>query len=171
MPTPFWFDALLLTIHLLSVAAWFGALIYRTFVVDVRSRVYFDGRDRDYEDFQLVLTHGARYVVLAALLVGGLSGVLLAALRWSHISEPVWFGVVAAKSVVYLLLFTGFVYISWWLWPRRNLATANEIAREQKHARFVALAMLGLLTVGMLLGVAARVSPAGLVNPVQTARR
>ena len=154
MPSPSWLHAALLAVHLLSVAAWFGALIYRTFVVNVRARIYFDKRDRDYEEFMLVLTDGARRVVLAALLAGGLSGVGLLALRSQRLADPVWAAMLLTKSALFALLFAGFVYISWWLWPRRSFALPAEFPAEQRHSHVVALVMLGLLTVAMLLGIA-----------------
>ena len=154
MPAPSWLFAALLAVHLLSVASWFGALVYRTFVVNVRAKVYFDDRDREYEEFMLVLTDGARHVVLAALLVGGLSGVGLLALRWHRLADPTWTTLLLAKFALYGVMFAGFVYISWWLWPRRALALPAEFPAEQRHAQLVALVMLGLLTLAMLLGIA-----------------
>jgi len=154
MPALPWLYSALLAAHLLSVAAWFGALVYRTFVVNVRAKVYFDRRDREYEEFMLVLTDGARYVVLAALVVGGISGVGLLALRWHRLADPAWATMLLTKAALYAVLFAGFVYISWWLWPRRALALPAEFPAEQRHSHVVALVMLGLLTVAMLLGVA-----------------
>jgi hypothetical protein len=154
MSTPL-FETILLAVHLLSVAAWFGALVYRTFVVNTRAHLYFQ-RDRDYEEFMLVLTDGARYVVLAALLVGGVSGALLLGLHWQRHAEGVWIALMLGKVGLYALLFAGFVYISWWMWPRRSLALPAEFPREQRHAQFVAYGMLALLTAAMLLGIAGR---------------
>lgn len=154
MPAPSWLFTALLAVHLLSVAAWFGALVYRTFVVNIRARVYFAERDRDYEEFMLVLTDGARYVVLLALVVGGLSGVGLLALRWQRLDDPIWATMLFVKAGLYGLLSAGFVYVSWWLWPRRALALPAEFPAEQRHAQLVALLMLGLLMIALLLGVA-----------------
>jgi putative copper export protein len=154
VPATSWLYAALLATHLLSVAAWFGALIYRTFVVNVRAGVYFDKRERDYEEFMLVLTDGARRVVLAALVVGGLSGVGLLALRWQRLADPAWAAMLLTKSALYASLFAGFVYISWWLWPRRAFALPAEFPAERRHSQLVALVMLVLLTAAMLLGVA-----------------
>src|SRR5690349_10772635 len=66
-------DQVAAAIHLLSAAAWFGALVYRAFFVDPKALRFFGG-GAGYERFSLDLAHGMRAVVLAALLTCGLSG-------------------------------------------------------------------------------------------------
>src|SRR5262245_51340073 len=50
----------LVAAHLMSAAAWFGALVYRAFFVDPKA-VRFFGWPGDYEQFALHQAHGMRY--------------------------------------------------------------------------------------------------------------
>src|SRR5919202_2177275 len=81
-------------VHLLSAAAWFGALVYRAFFVDPKALRFFAG-GAGYERFSLELAHGMRYVVLIALLTCGLSGFALVGLRWSRADG--WLALVAGE--------------------------------------------------------------------------
>lgn len=74
-------EQLLFWVHGLSSAAWFGAIFYRTLVVDSKAFTYFADR-AEYERFSTHLAHGMRYFVTAGLLTCGLSGFTLAGLRW-----------------------------------------------------------------------------------------
>src|SRR5437764_13353399 len=82
--------------HLLSAAAWFGALVYRLGFVDPKALRFF-GRPGDYEQFALHLADGMRTVVLAALLVCGLSGAGLLGLRGAAAS-PGWLALMSLKA-------------------------------------------------------------------------
>jgi len=76
-------EQLLFWVHGLSAAAWFGAIFYRTLIVDPKAFGYFPDR-AEYERFSTHLAHRMRYVVGAGLLTCGLSGFALAGLRWSR---------------------------------------------------------------------------------------
>ena len=93
-------EQLLFWAHGLSAAAWFGAIFYRTLVVDAKAFGYFPDR-ADYERFSTHLAHGMRYVVTAGLLTCGLSGFALLGLRWDG-SNGAWLGLMAAKAGVWL---------------------------------------------------------------------
>src|SRR5438270_620160 len=57
-----WLEQLLHWVHGLSAAAWFGAIFYRTLVVDPKAFGFFPSRS-DYEHFSTHLAHGMRYLV------------------------------------------------------------------------------------------------------------
>src|SRR3954463_15072983 len=90
------------TAHLVSAAAWFGALVYRTLFVDPKALRFLGGRT-EYERFSLDLAHGMRGVVLAALLSCGLSGFALAGLRCSPADG--WLALVAGKTGLWAVAF------------------------------------------------------------------
>ena len=144
---------LLAVVHLLSGAAWFGALVCRTFFVDPKSMRFFE-RGGDYEQFALHLADGMRAVVTAALLVCGLSGFALLGLRWTPAAG--WLSLMAVKGVVWLAAFVVFVYISWVYWPRRVFAAGAEVAALRRQGLALALVMIALAGSGIVLGQAAR---------------
>src|SRR5438105_11488137 len=93
-------EQFLFWVHGLSAAAWFGAIFYRTAVVDPKAFGYFANR-ADYERFSTHLAHGMRYVVTAGLLTCGLSGFALIGLRWDG-ANTTWLVLIAAKAAVWL---------------------------------------------------------------------
>src|SRR3954470_9135713 len=95
------------TVHQLSAAAWFGALVYRTFFVDPKA-LRFLGAGAEFERFSLDLAHGMRGVVLASLLTCGLSGFALMGLRWN--SADGWLLLMAGKVALWAAAFAGFAY-------------------------------------------------------------
>ena len=113
-------------VHGMSAAAWFGAIFYRTLVVDGKAFGYFPDR-KDYERFSTHLAHGMRYVVTAGMMTCGLSGFALLGLRWDG-SNAAWLGLIAAKVAVWLLAAGLFAYVSWVHWPWRALASPDEFA-------------------------------------------
>ena len=142
-------DQVLNTVHLLSGAAWFGALVYRTFFVDPKALRFFDG-GRGYERFSLDLAHGMRGVVVLALLTCGLSGFVLMGLRWDP--ADVWLAVMAIKAGLWVVAFAMFAYISWVFWPRRVFATADEWAAVRRRGVTLSLVMIGIAGSGIVLG-------------------
>src|SRR5579871_2853729 len=117
-------EQVLIWAHGLSAAAWFGAIFYRTLIVDPKAFGYFADR-ADYERFSTHLAHGMRYVVTAGLLTCGLSGFALAGLRWEP-ANGVWVGLIAAKVGVWAAACGLFTYVSWVHWPWRCLAAPDE---------------------------------------------
>jgi putative copper export protein len=139
----------LLAAHLFSAAAWFGALVYRTFFVDPRSRRYF-ARGGDFETYSLHLSDGMRYVVLLALLASGLSGFVLMGLRWNP--DAAWQARMAVKAGLWALALAVFAYVSWVYWPRRVFATQAEWSGIRTQGLALSLVMIAIAALGMLLG-------------------
>ena len=149
-------EQFLFWVHGLSAAAWFGAIFYRTLVVDPKAFGYF--RDRaDYERFSTYLAHGMRYVVTAGLLTCGLSGFALLGLRWNATSDG-WLGLIAAKVVVWLLACGLFTYVSWVHWPWRSFAAPEEFRAYRRQGQALASAMVLLAGTGFVLGQACRLA-------------
>jgi hypothetical protein len=146
----------LLAAHVLSSAAWFGALVYRAFFVDPAARRFF-ARGGDYEHFALQLADGMRYVVLAALLTCGLSGLGLLALRWP--APPRHLALMGGKAAVWAAALAVFAYISWVFWPRRVFAVEAEHAAIHRQGLALALVMIALAGLGILLGQLGRAAP------------
>jgi uncharacterized membrane protein len=142
-------DIALQAIHSLSAAAWFGALVYRTFFVDPKAKHYFGG-DAEYERYSLNLADGTRYVVMLALLTCGISGFVLMGMRWEGSAS--WLGMMTAKIAVWLIASTLFAYISWVYWPRRVFATAAEWSTLRRQGVAICLVMIALAGIGFLLG-------------------
>jgi hypothetical protein len=154
-------DQVLISIHLLSAAARFGALVYRTLFVDPKAIRFFAG-GRAFERFSLDLAHGMRWVVLTALLSCGLSGFVLVGLRWSPGDE--WLTLISGKAGLWAVAFAVFGYVSWVYWPRRVFATADEWRGVRRQGLVLSLLMIGIAGLGIVLGQlsqAARVSGSG----------
>ena len=139
--------------HMLSAAAWFGALVYRTFFVDPKATKFFRV-GTEYERFSLHLADGMRYVVMASLLTCGLSGFALMGLRWN--SSEAWLTLMGAKIIVWVVALALFAYISWVYWPRRVFATADEFPKVRRQGLALSLVMIGIAASGMVLGQWAR---------------
>ncbi len=147
-------EQFLFWVHGLSAAAWFGAIFYRTAVIDPKSFWYF-ANCADYERFSTYLAHGMRYVVIAGMLTCGLSGFALAGLRWNA-ESPLWVGLMIAKVVVWLAAGGLFTYVSWVHWPWRSLASPEQFAASRREGQFLATAMVILSGTGFALGQACR---------------
>jgi len=143
------FDQTLIAAHLLSAAAWFGALVYRTFFVDPKACRFF-GSGAGYERFSLDLAHGMRGVVLAALLTCGLSGFVLVGRRWN--TDDGWLALIIGKAGLWAIAFAVFAYISWVFWPRRVFATADEWGAVRRRGLALSLLMIGIAGLGMVMG-------------------
>ncbi len=150
-------EQLLFWVHGLSGAAWFGAIFYRTLVVDSKAFTFFEKR-ADYEHFSTHLAHNMRYFVTAGLLVCGLSGFALLGLRWDG-SNGVWLALMTAKASVWLAACGLFTYVSWVHWPWRCLATPEESAKYRKQGQLLAIGMVVLAGTGFALGQACRAIP------------
>ena len=150
------FEQFLFWVHGMSAAAWFGAIFYRTAVVDPKAFGYF--RDQgDYERYSTHLAHGMRYVVTAGLLTCGLSGFALVGLRWDG-SSAGWLGLMVAKAAVWLAACGLFTYVSWVHWPWRSLASPEEFVSCRREGQALATAMVILSGAGFALGQACRLT-------------
>jgi len=150
-------DQVAAAIHLLSAAAWFGALVYRAFFVDPKALRFFGG-GAGYERFSLDLAHGMRAVVLAALLTCGLSGFVLVGLRWSPAGG--WPALVAGKAGLWAVGFALFAYVSWVFWPRRVFAAAADWPAVRRQGLALSVVMIGIAGLGIVLGQVARLAAA-----------
>jgi hypothetical protein len=149
-------EQLLFWVHGLSAAAWFGAIFYRTLVIDQKAFGYFPER-ADYERFSTYLSHGMRYLVTAGLLTCGLSGFALAGLRWDA-DNGVWVGLMTAKVAVWAAACGLFTYVSWVHWPWRSLAAPHEFRAFRREGVVLAAAMVLLAGTGFTLGQACRLA-------------
>jgi hypothetical protein len=148
-------EQLLLWVHGLSAAAWFGAIFYRTLVVDGKAFTFFKNRD-EYEHFSTHLAHNMRYFVTAGLLICGLSGFALVGLKWDGASGE-WLALMVAKTCVWLAAFALFSYVSWVHWPWRALASPGEFAYYRRQGQRLAYGMVALAGTGFALGQVCRV--------------
>jgi hypothetical protein len=142
-------DQALMAVHLLSAAAWFGALVYRTLFVDPKALEFF-AAGAGYERFSLDLAHGMRRVVMAALFACGLSGFLLVGSRWN--AGDGWLALVGGKAGLWAAAFALFAYVSWVYWPRRVFATADEWPAIRRRGLALSLAMIGIAGMGVVFG-------------------
>lgn len=149
-------DLLLLWMHGLSGAAWFGAIFYKTFIIDARAFSFFPHRP-DYERFSTHLAHGMRYLVIAGLVVCGASGFALAIVKWNSIGD-VRFALLVAKVLVWVAAAVLFTYVSWVHWPWRVFASPEEMPRYRTQGRWLAAGMVALTGAGFALGQAMRVA-------------
>lgn len=141
--------SLLLAVHLLSGAAWFGALVYRLFFVEPKSQSFFKSW-QDYESFSLNLAHGMRYIVMLSLFACGISGFILLGLRWQN--SPEWLSLQGVKIGLWVVAFAIFAYISWVYWPKRVFI--DETTRKKLGQQGFALAFVMILIsgTGIVLG-------------------
>lgn len=150
-------EQFLFWVHGLSAAAWFGAIFYRTVVIDGKAFAFFAER-RDYEHFSTHLAHNMRYFVIAGLLTCGLSGFVLVGLKWDG-ANFAWLALISAKAVVWLAAFGLFTYVSWVHWPWRAMAAPEEFEQYRQDGQRLAYGMVVLAGMGFLLGQACRAIP------------
>jgi hypothetical protein len=149
-------EQVLLWVHGLSAAAWFGAILYRTVTVDPKAFGFFADR-ADYERYSVHLAHGMRYVVWAGLATCGLSGFALAGLRWDP-ANGVWAGLMAAKLAVWLAALGVFLHVSYVHWPWRSVSAPAEFGGYRRQAAYLAASMVLLSGTGFFLGQAVRLA-------------
>ncbi len=146
---------LLTLLHALAAAAWFGSMFYSIFVLYHRLGRYF-GDIAERERFLLTLAHGARWHMVAAIALVGLSGVGLALLpRESKTSA--WLIVMEVKMALLLASAVFFWRISWHWWPARLFALEAELPAIHRRFRIGAACMLVMVGLNMLLGVLGRI--------------
>lgn len=146
-------DQLLAAAHLLSGAAWFGALVYRTFFVDPKAMKFFHAGG-EFERFSLDLAHGMRYVVMLALVTCGVSGFVLLGLRWD--ASQSWLTLMGVKTALWVVAFGLFGYISWVFWPKRVFAVGAELPKLRWQGFLLAVTMIVIAATGMISGQLAK---------------
>lgn len=147
-------NSLLAMVHALAGAAWFGAMFYSLLVLQPRARRYFD-RPAEFEVFIATLSQGARWTMLAAFGIIGVTGVGLVLSHSLESASRSWLLLVGLKALIFFAAFGLFVYVSWRLWPARVLALDDEIPRFQKVSRRLAATMLVLVGLSIALGILA----------------
>lgn len=150
-------EQLLLWVHGMSGAAWFGAIFYRTLVVDAKAFTFFT-KPSEYEHFSTHFAHNMRYFVVAGLLTCGLSGFALLGLRWDG-SNVVWLALMVAKAAAWLGACGLFTYVSWVHRPWRACAAPDEFAKYRRQGQRLAFEMVALACTGFALGQACRAVP------------
>lgn len=148
--------ALLLAVHVLAGAAWFGAMLYSLIVLQPRLRQHF-GQSTEREALILTLSHGARWHVLAAMAVVALTGAGAALGRWPDEPSTAWRTLLAFKIGLFLTSVLFFWRISWYWWPQRLFARVDELPALETRYRRGGAVMLLLVGANIVLGVLAHV--------------
>jgi hypothetical protein len=139
----------LLIVHATLGAFLLGGALYSIMTVQPRARAFFKDV-QDFERFVANLADGARWQFLAVLTVIGITGLIDSWL----ISHPfAWWICFGLKSLLWVATLGCFVYVSWYLWPRRILAAAHELPAIHREFAIAARTILVLLLVSFVLGV------------------
>jgi uncharacterized membrane protein len=146
---------LLAIAHALASAAWFGSMFYSVTVLQPRAKLHFK-TDAEFEDFAATLAHGARWKVLTAFALVGITGGLLILVVWPEPMTTLWVVLVSIKAILFFAALAVFCYASWWLWPRRIFASPAELPGIQRQFRIVGFTLLTLVGLAFMLGIAAR---------------
>jgi hypothetical protein len=149
---------MLTSIHLLSAAAWFGAMTYNLVVLHPRARRFFGEDDEQFEAFVSNAAQGARWKVIGGLATIGITGLALIPLARPQPMREVWLLIMIAKTA--LLLVAGIIFwrISWRLWPTRVFATLTELPVIWRKFRAAGMSLIVIAAIAMLLGVWASIS-------------
>jgi hypothetical protein len=141
---------LLLIVHAVFGALLLGGALYSIITVQPRAKVFFTDV-RDFERFVANLASGARWQFLAVLAVIGITGLIDPRISPHPFLWWICFGV---KFVLWTATLSCFVYVSWYLWPRRVLAATHELPAIHRGFALAARAILILLLLSFALGVA-----------------
>lgn len=145
---------MLMLLHVLAGAAWFGSMFYSIFVLQPRLCRYFD-QPADRERFLLALSHGARWHMVAAITLVALSGLGLLLVPRERMSDT-WLILIGMKTGLLIGSTVLFWRISWYWWPARLFALDAELPTFQWRFRIGAVAMLVLVGLNATFGVVAR---------------
>jgi hypothetical protein len=143
--------SLLLIIHALVGALLLGGTFYSVLIVQPRAKSFFKNLG-DFEGFVANLAHGARWQFLPLLLVIAITGLIDPLISTGPLSF-LWWICFALKSVLWAVTIGCFVYVSWYLWPRRVLATTTEVPAIQKEFAWIGRTILVLLLLSFVVGV------------------
>ena len=108
---------------------------------------------RDFETFVANLADGARRQFLAVLCAIGITGLVDPFLS-STPHSFLWWLCFGTKCVLWAGTLGCFIYVSWYLWPRRILASIQELPAIHQDFAVMARTILALLLVSFVLGVA-----------------
>jgi hypothetical protein len=146
--------AALMVLHALAGAAWFGSIFYGVFVLYPRVNRHFD-TIAERERLALALSHGARWHMIAAMSLVGLSGLGLILMPKNDVTNP-WLTLAGIKAVLIITAAILFWRVSWHWWPARLFALEAELPAIHRRFRLAAAGMLVLAGVNFALGVLAR---------------
>ncbi|MSQ94772.1 MAG: hypothetical protein EXR98_09475 [Gemmataceae bacterium] len=146
----------LMALHVLAGAAWFGSMFYSIFVLYPRLCRFFDDIG-ERERFVLVLSHGARLHMIAAMTLVALSGLGLLLMPRDRMTAA-WLILVGVKAALLITSVVFFWRISWHWWPARLFALETELPAIHRRFRIAGACMLVLVGLNAALGVIARVT-------------
>jgi hypothetical protein len=139
----------LLIVHATLAAFLLGGALYSIMTVQPRARAFFKDV-RDFEGFVANLAHGARWQFLPVLLLIGVTGLIDA---WFAPHPFLWWICFGLKSLFWTAALGCFVYVSWYLWPRRIVAASHELPAIHRAFAVAARTILTLLGASFVLGV------------------
>lgn len=144
----------LLLLHALAGAAWFGSIFYSLFVLHPRVSQFFE-HIGEREKFLVTLSHGARWHMIAAMSLVGISGVGLLIVPGDSrtTGQLTLLGVKIGLFLASVLLFWR---VSWYWWPARLFAQEAELPGLHRRFRLGASWMLVLVGANFLIGVLQR---------------
>jgi hypothetical protein len=140
---------IVLTVHALVGASLLGGALYSIMTVQPRAKAFFKNVS-DFEGFVASLAHGARWQFLAAMAAIGITGLID---PWFSSHSFAWWVCFGVKSVLWTVTLGFFVYVSWFLWPRRIFAAKAELSGIHREFAFAARTILVLLMLSFVLGV------------------
>ena len=145
--------AALMLLHALAAAAWFGSIFYGVFVLYSRVSRHFD-TIAERERLLMALSHGARWHMIAAMSLVGLSGFGLFLMPKNDVTNPclTLAGIKAALMLASAILFWR---VSWHWWPARLFALEAELPAIHRRFRLAAGCMLVLVGLSFALAVLA----------------
>jgi hypothetical protein len=149
-----WLEFLAGAAHVVVAAVWLGAMAYSLAIVQPRV-ARFLGDERRTEELAAVLAAGARRKVLAVMAVLAISGAVLVLAAPEGERSGGWWALIAVKAVLLAVALAVFAHVSWRLWPARLFAGDEELPGVRRRFRFAAIALIGLVATGTVLGVAA----------------
>jgi len=142
---------LALVVHAVSSAALLGGALYSFLTVQPRAKAHFEDI-RDFETFVANLAHGARWkllTLLAAIAITGFVDPLLS----ESVRPQLWWTCFGIKGVLWAAVLGSFVYVSWYLWPRRVFAALTDLSTIQRKFTVIGSVILVLLMIAFVLGV------------------
>jgi hypothetical protein len=139
-----------LILHAGLGAMLLGGALYSIMTVQPRARAFFKDI-RDFEGFVANLADGARWQFLSVLAIVGVTGFIE---PWFSPHPSFWWICFGLKSILWAATLGCFVYVSWYLWPRRILAASHELPAIHRDFALIARSILILMLVAFVLGVA-----------------
>jgi hypothetical protein len=127
-----------------------GGALYSIMTVQPRAKAFFKNV-WEFEGFVANLADGARWQFLGVLSVIGITGLID---PWLSPHPFLWWIFFGLKIFLWTAILGCFVYVSWYLWPRRILATTHDLPAIHRDFALVAWTILALLLVSFVLGFA-----------------